>query len=124
MSTLKVNDIVEATQGGGKIWPARAWITYAANTNTINADGNVSSVTDNGTGIYTINFSTSMTDANYSSNLSADGPVSTHHVHPYISSGNGQVGTYTSSAAQFSHFRDESSGNRADPTKACLQFVR
>jgi hypothetical protein len=32
----------------------------------IRASGNVSSITDNGTGDYTINFTTAMSDANYS----------------------------------------------------------
>jgi hypothetical protein len=34
--------------------------------NTIRASGNVTSVTDNGTGDYTVNFTTAMTDVNYS----------------------------------------------------------
>jgi hypothetical protein len=34
--------------------------------NTIRASGNVSSITDNGTGDYTVNFTTSMPDSNYS----------------------------------------------------------
>jgi hypothetical protein len=33
--------------------------------NTIRASGNVSSITDNGTGDYTVNFTTAMPDANY-----------------------------------------------------------
>jgi hypothetical protein len=33
--------------------------------NTIRASGNVSSITDNGTGIYTVNFTNAMPDANY-----------------------------------------------------------
>jgi hypothetical protein len=37
--------------------------------NTIRASGNVSSVTDNGTGDYTVNFTTSMPDANYSASM-------------------------------------------------------
>jgi len=44
---------------------AKAWVHYNMNTNTINASYNVSSVTDNGTGVCTVNFSTSMVDANY-----------------------------------------------------------
>jgi hypothetical protein len=32
----------------------------------IRASGNVSSITDNGTGNYTVNFTTAMSDANYS----------------------------------------------------------
>jgi hypothetical protein len=34
--------------------------------NTIRASGNVSSITDNGTGNYTVNFTTALVDANYS----------------------------------------------------------
>jgi hypothetical protein len=44
---------------------AKAWVYYNMNTNTINASYNVSSVTDNGTGVCTVNFATAMVDANY-----------------------------------------------------------
>jgi hypothetical protein len=44
---------------------AKAWVHYDMNNNTINASYNVSSVTDNGTGVCTVNFSTAMVDANY-----------------------------------------------------------
>jgi hypothetical protein len=45
----------------------RAWIKFDGTTNppTINASGNVSSITDNGTGDYTLNFTTAMPDTNY-----------------------------------------------------------
>lgn len=44
----------------------RAWVTFTgAGSATVLASGNVSSVTRNGTGSYTINFSTPMTDVNY-----------------------------------------------------------
>jgi hypothetical protein len=48
----------------------RAWINFdgaAATIGTGNASGNVSSVTDGGTGNYTINFTNAMPDANYAS---------------------------------------------------------
>jgi hypothetical protein len=38
----------------------------------IRASGNVSSITDNGTGDYTVNFTTAMPDANYSASMSTD----------------------------------------------------
>ena len=67
MSTLKVNDIVEATSGGGKIWPSRAWINFnGSGTVSIRNDGNVTSITDNGTGLYTVNFTNALADANHS----------------------------------------------------------
>ena len=43
----------------------RAWVDYNGDTNTINASGNISSVTDNGTGNFTVNFSTAMPDTYY-----------------------------------------------------------
>ena len=45
----------------------RAWVNFnGTGTVAIRASGNVSSITDNGTGDYTINFTTAMSDANYS----------------------------------------------------------
>ena len=44
----------------------RAWVNFnGTGTVAIRASGNVSSITDNGTGDYTMNFSTSMPDVNY-----------------------------------------------------------
>jgi hypothetical protein len=44
----------------------RAWVNFnGTGTVAIRASGNVSSITDNGTGHYTINFTTAMPDANY-----------------------------------------------------------
>ena len=46
---------------------ARAWVNFdGTGTVAIRESKNVSSITDNGTGYYTINFSTDMEDANYS----------------------------------------------------------
>ena len=45
----------------------RAWVNFnGTGTPAIRASGNVSSITDNGTGDYTINFTTALVDANYS----------------------------------------------------------
>jgi hypothetical protein len=44
----------------------RAWVNFnGTGTVAIRASGNVSSITDNGTGFYTVNFTTAMPDANY-----------------------------------------------------------
>jgi hypothetical protein len=49
----------------------RAWVNFnGTGTVAIRASGNVSSITDNGTGAYTVNFTTAMPDANYSGNVS------------------------------------------------------
>ena len=44
----------------------RAWVNFNGITNSIRASGNISSITDDGTAIYTINFTNAMPDANYS----------------------------------------------------------
>jgi hypothetical protein len=45
----------------------RAWVNFnGTGTVAIRASGNVSSITDNGTGDYTVNFSTAMPNVNYS----------------------------------------------------------
>ncbi len=45
----------------------RAWVNFdGTGTVAIRASGNVTSITDRGTGEYTINFTTAMSDANYS----------------------------------------------------------
>jgi len=44
----------------------RAWVNFnGTGTVAIREDGNVSSITDGGTGVYTVNFTTAMPDANY-----------------------------------------------------------
>jgi hypothetical protein len=49
----------------------RAWVNFnGTGTVAIRASGNVSSITDNGTGDYTLNFTTAMSDANYSVSFS------------------------------------------------------
>ena len=65
MSTLRVNTL--QTQAGVEVYTAKAWVNFnGTGTVAIRAAGNVSSITDNGTGDYTVNFTTAMVDANYS----------------------------------------------------------
>lgn len=55
-----------AQSGSAPIYAARAWVNFnGTGTVAIRASGNVSSITDNGTGNYTVNFTTAMPDANY-----------------------------------------------------------
>ena len=53
--------------GTAPIYACRAWVNFnGTGTVAIRASGNVSSITDNGVGDYTVNFTTAMADANYS----------------------------------------------------------
>ena len=59
----------------------RAWVNFnGTGTVAIRASGNVSSITDNGTGDYTVNFTTAMPDANYAANITAE-PESANPTH-------------------------------------------
>jgi len=52
----------------------RAWVNFnGTGTVAIRASGNVTSITDNGTGIYTVNFTNAMPDANYAIMVSGGG---------------------------------------------------
>jgi hypothetical protein len=56
-----------AVTGTAPIFACRAWVNFnGTGTVAIRASGNVSSITDNGVGDYTVNFTNAMVDANYS----------------------------------------------------------
>lgn len=62
-----------AQSGSAPIYAARAWVNFdGTGTVAIRASGNVSSITDNGTGDYTVNFATAMQDANYGTSIAAE----------------------------------------------------
>jgi hypothetical protein len=67
LTTPNINSAPFATVSGtAPIYPCRAWVNFnGTGTPAIRASGNVSSITDNGTGDYTVNFTTAMVDANY-----------------------------------------------------------
>jgi hypothetical protein len=72
MSTLRVTN-VQDTAGANSLTTAqiyngaaKAWVNFnGTGTVAIRASFNVSSITDNGTGSYTVNFTTAMVDSNY-----------------------------------------------------------
>jgi hypothetical protein len=65
MTPLRLRNGLNAT-GSAPVYACRAWVNFnGTGTVAIRASGNVSSITDNGTGDYTLNFTTAMGDANY-----------------------------------------------------------
>ena len=71
MSTLRVNTLQNTS--GVEVYTAKAWVNFnGTGTVAIRASGNVGSITDLGTGIYRVNFTNAMTDANYSVSGSSD----------------------------------------------------
>ena len=70
MSTLKYNTWLNTDNTEN--YKCRAWVNFnGTGTVAIRASGNVSSITDNGTADYTVNFTNALPDANYSYNATA-----------------------------------------------------
>lgn len=101
----------------------RAWVNFnGTGTPAIRASGNVSSITDNGTGDYTINFTNAMPDINYSASLafSRDPDMTTANIATNNNTG-GNVAP-TTSALRIAIFRYGSGG--ADVTYINLAIFR
>lgn len=65
IDTLKASSGVLATQNG-MTGIAKSWANFDGASGTVNTSFNVSSVTRNGVGDYTVNFTTAMATARYS----------------------------------------------------------
>lgn len=99
---------------------ARAWVNFnGTGTVAIRASGNVSSITDNGTGDYTVNFTSAMVDANYSM------PSSSANTGPTMSVASPQLAAtpFTTTTARV-ETRNPSSGALLDCQFVCLAFFR
>ena len=65
IAAARITDALNAS-GSAPIYAARAWVNFnGQGTVAIRASGNVSSITDNGAGDYTVNFTTAMPDTDY-----------------------------------------------------------
>jgi hypothetical protein len=116
--------LLQFNSGYGSVATAygcRAWVNFnGTGTVAIRASGNVSSITDNGTGDYTVNFTTAMADANYSDvyGCTAGGSGSAM---PYISTAN--YATFkTASILRFGTFT--TAGALQDPNSVSVAIFR
>ena len=103
--------------GSAPIYACRAWVNFnGTGTVAIRASGNVTSVTDNGTGDYTVNLTSALEDANYSvAGISSEG----------VSGGTGISGTFTFSTTSFRFsVIDTSDNSNKDVTFITLSFFR
>ena len=82
----------------------RAWVNFnGTGTVAIRASGNVTSITDNGTGDYTVNFTAAMPDANY--NVTGTAPRNNAN-DTLILGPKGNASTYSTSAIRISALSD------------------
>lgn len=81
--------------GDAPMFACRAWVNFnGTGTPTIRASGNVSSITDNGVGNYTINFTTAMPDSDYAVSYAAGGLGGGMHAGRIISMAAGSINMY------------------------------
>lgn len=93
----------------------RAWVNFNGSTAAIRASFNVSSVTRNSTGTYTLNFTNALADANYGINIQST--VSAAYTVGILNNV-----TYSTTAVQFVTV-DFASGAR-DPSIVCASIFR
>ena len=120
-STIRGSDNFD-TAGGNAV---KAWVNFnGTGTVAIRASFNVSSITDNGTGDYTVNFTNALADANYAfqgggnaSGVGSDarGPVVTQHT--------------TQTSSNFRFYANRNGDNGAAPVNLdystlCVSFLR
>lgn len=95
--------LMTTPSGTAPNYMCRAWVNFdGTGVVSIRASGNVTSITDNGTGDYTVNFTTAMPDANYVTTgscnrpaLSGDGILSL-----YANNGSGALVSPTTTSAR------------------------
>jgi hypothetical protein len=98
MSTLRCTNLQD-TSGGNSLTTAqiyngaaKAWVNFnGTGTVAIRASFNVSSITDVGTGLYTVNFTTAMADANYAALLTIENPSGNTSPVPFLDSSRAQT---------------------------------
>ena len=99
MSTLKVTTLQNLS--GTEVYTAKAWVNFnGTGTVAIRASGNVSSITDLGTGYYRVNFTTALTDANYSVSFGGQ-TVAASGWWRFLGSGAASVNGFSSSSYTF-----------------------
>ncbi len=103
--------------GSAPMYACRAWLRFnGTGVPAILASGNISSVTDNGTGDYTVNFTTAMPDANYCA-LMGGGTMDTTYADIMRRSGIATVSSYRFTLGR-------SGGSLVDADHLSLGFVR
>ena len=124
MSTLKVTNIQDTSGGNSstsaQIYSgrAKAWVNFnGQGTVAIRVSFNVSSITDNGTGDYTVNFTTAFADANYAACYGSNSGT-------IMNGASTLASDYTTSSHRFTCMGRSDSYTQGDPEYAALIYAR
>lgn len=109
---------ISSAPGAAPRYACRAWVNFnGTGTLAIRASANVASITDNGVGDYTINFTTAMPDANYSVVMSCSSEVNVQH-------GIGFIQTVTASSVRVQFYNAANAANTVDKSIVCIAIFR
>jgi hypothetical protein len=112
--------VLQINSGYGSVAPAygcRAWVNFnGSGTVAIRGSGNVSSITDNSTGNYTVNFATDMPDTNYSA-VQGYTPASSNC---YVT----RVSTLTVSSVRMGGYLNYANGSALDMSMVAVAVFR
>lgn len=96
----------------------RAWVNFnGTGVVSIRGSGNVSSITDHGTGDYTVNFSTAMPDANFSYGHAYSNEVNVQHAVGFLDS-------ISNTGLRIKHYNAANSANVADKSFIFITIFR
>ena len=130
MSTLSVASIqslsssttplIKNSDGTEKGRYIKAFVRYDMSTNSVGSSFGISSMTDNGTGVCTANFTTAFTNANsYGASCLGNGNVANGaHTYPSTFFGGIAAGSF-----KIAFFRNENSGDRVDQVRMWMMFT-
>jgi hypothetical protein len=116
--TMNSGSVVQDPPGTAPSYLCRAWVNCDGSGSGFRSAGNVSSITDGGVGVYTVNFTTAMPDANYAclaharSNVGfnfawifPDASLSTGNTGVFLARGGSTFGAYDPLFVSFAIFR-------------------
>ena len=123
---LDSNGNLQFNSGYGSVATAygcRAWVNFnGTGTVAIRASGNVSSITDRGTGRYTMNIATAMPDANYSIvNTGSNNPGNTNFGHAAMI--DGEAGTPLTTTYTYIAYKSDTA-SYVDVVYGCVAIFR
>jgi hypothetical protein len=130
MSTIKVSAIQDLSGGQNVSVPnaAKAWVNFnGTGTVAIRGSFNVSSITDNGTGDYTVNFANALGDGNYSAVMASKREVQNQGGIGFPTTGSGGGATdgasgMTSSSCRFRY--TDNNGTVFNMEVVCMSYFR
>ena len=103
MSTIKVDTIKNTSNV--EVFTCKAWVNFnGTGTVAIRASGNVSSITDNASGNYTVNFTTAMPNANYAVVMYNNANSTTSNPTAFGNQYVGGMGNFTTSSVQMTSY--------------------